>query len=156
MRHIRSFIATIILIALAVPSLAAVQWSTAVRNARLDAIETTIGASPIFRIYDGTIPADCAAAITGNTLAEITLGANWAGDASGGVKAWSGMPISDASANNTGVATHWRLLTSGGVCSAQGTVTATGEGGDLTLDNTTITQSEPFTITSWSWTEGGP
>ena len=42
-----------------------VQLSTAVRNARLDAIETAIGASAILRIRSGAVPANCAAADAG-------------------------------------------------------------------------------------------
>lgn len=45
------------------------QFSTAARNASLDAIETAIGASPILRIRSGAPPADCAAARTGTILA---------------------------------------------------------------------------------------
>lgn len=43
----------------------AVQYSTAVRNALLDAIETATGASAKLRIYTGSAPANCAAAATG-------------------------------------------------------------------------------------------
>ena len=51
----------------------AIKYSTAVRNAQLDAIETTIGVSPKLRILTGTAPANCAAAQTGTLLAELTL-----------------------------------------------------------------------------------
>jgi hypothetical protein len=34
----------------------------------------------------------------------------------------------------------------------EGTVTATGGGGDLTLDNTSITAGQTVTITSWTRT----
>jgi hypothetical protein len=36
----------------------------------------------------------------------------------------------------------------------QGTVTATGNGGDLTLDNVTISGGQTVTITGFSWTDG--
>jgi hypothetical protein len=36
----------------------------------------------------------------------------------------------------------------------QGTVTATGGGGDLTLDNTSINSGQTVNITSWSITDG--
>jgi hypothetical protein len=42
----------------------AVQLSTAVRNARLDVIESTIGTSAVLRIRSGSVPANCAAADT--------------------------------------------------------------------------------------------
>ena len=47
----------------------AVQLSIAVRNARLDTIESTIGTSAILRIRTGAAPADCATADSGTVLA---------------------------------------------------------------------------------------
>ena len=53
----------------------ALQYSVAVRNAQLDAVESTIGTAAVLKLYDLTAgaPADCAAAITGTVLATITL-----------------------------------------------------------------------------------
>jgi len=48
----------------------AVQLSVTARNARLDAIETAVGTSPILRIRTGAAPANCAAADAGTVLAE--------------------------------------------------------------------------------------
>lgn len=50
-----------------------IQLSTDVRNARLDVIESTIGASPTLEIRDGAPPANCAAADSGTVLATLTL-----------------------------------------------------------------------------------
>ena len=36
----------------------------------------------------------------------------------------------------------------------QGTVTATGGGGDLEVQNTSFVAGQPISITSYSWTEG--
>ena len=132
----------------------AVQLSVAVRNARVDQIETTIGASAILRIRTGAAPANCAAADTGTILAEMTLPVSWMANASGGTAALSGT-WQDASANNTGTAAHFRIYDStGATCGLQGTVTATGGGGDLTLDNTSIASGQQVTITSFSITDG--
>ena len=61
----------------------------------------------------------------------------------------------DAVESTTGTAGHFRLLDSGGTtCHAQGTVTATGGGGDLTLDNTSIASGQSVTITSFTLTAG--
>ncbi len=55
----------------------------------------------------------------------------------------------------TGTAAHWRLYASDGTtCHAQGSVTATGGGGDLTVDSTSFVSGQPFTITGWTFTEG--
>ena len=87
-------------------------------------------------------------------LAEMTLPSDWMAAASSGSKALSGT-WQDASANATGTAGHFRLYDSGGTtCHAQGTVTATGGGGDLTLDNTSIASGQSVTITSFTITAG--
>lgn len=131
----------------------AVQLSTAVRNARLDAIETVIGASAVLKIRSGGVPANCAASDTGTVLATLNLPADWMAAASGGSKAKSGA-WEDASADNTGTAAHFRLYASDGTtCHLQGTVTATGGGGDLTVDNTSFASAQPFTISSFSLTD---
>ena len=132
----------------------ALQYSVAVRNAQLDAVESTTGTAAILRIYSGAAPANCAAAASGTLLAEMTLPSDWMAAASSGNKALSGT-WQDASANATGTAGHFRLLDSGGTtCHAQGTVTATGGGGDLTLDNTSIASGQSVTIASFTITAG--
>lgn len=132
----------------------ALQYSVTVRNAQLDAVETTVGAAPLLRIYSGSAPANCAAAASGTLLAEATLPSDWMAAASSGSKALSGT-WQDASANATGTAGHWRLYDSSGTtCHAQGTVTATGGGGDMTLDNTSIASAQSITITSFTITAG--
>ena len=125
-----------------------------VRNAQLDAVETTVGTAPLLRIYSGSAPANCAAAASGTLLAEATLPSDWMAAANSGSKALSGT-WQDASANATGTAGHWRLYDSGGTtCHAQGTVTATGGGGDMTLDSTSIASGQSVTITSFTITAG--
>lgn len=131
----------------------AIQLSTAVRNARLDAIETAIGTSAIMEIRSGSVPATCATANSGTVLATISLGSDWLAAASAGAKAKSGT-WSDASADATGTAGHFRIFASDGTtCGLQGTVTATGGGGDLTLDNTSIASGQAVTISSFTLTD---
>jgi hypothetical protein len=132
----------------------ALQFSVAVRNARLDAVETTIGTSAVLKIRSGAMPVNCAAADAGTVLATITLAADWMAAASAGAKAMSGLPVSDSSADNTGTAAHFRLYASDGTtCHMQGTITATGGGGDMTLDNVSLAATQQFTLTSFSLTE---
>lgn len=131
----------------------ALQFSTSVRNAMLDAIETAIGTAAIIKIRTGSPPADCATADSGTVLASITLASDWAAAASGGAKAWSGLPVTDSSADNTGTAGHYRLYASDGTtCHSQGTITITAGGGDMTVDNTSFVAGQQFNITAWSWT----
>lgn len=132
------------------------QYSVSVRNAKLDSIETTIGTTPIMRIRTGAPPATCATADSGTVLATLTLPFDWMANASGGSKAKAGT-WQDASADGTGTAGHWRLYDASGVtCHMQGTVTATGGGGDMTVDSTSFTASQSFTVTTFSLTDGNP
>ncbi len=132
----------------------AIQLSTAVRNARLDAIETTVGTSAIIRIRTGAAPANCGTADSGTILAELTLPSDWMANASGGTKALAGS-WQDLSANNTGTAAHFRLYDSAGTtCHMQGTVTATGGGGDMEVSSTSFTAGQSFTINTFTLTDG--
>ena len=131
----------------------AIQLSTTVRNARLDAIETAIGASAIMKIRTGAQPATCATADAGTVLATLSLPSDWMAAASGGVKAKSGT-WKDTSADATGTAAHYRIYaTDGTTCHIQGTVTATGGGGDMTVDNTSFATGQSFTINTFDFTE---
>lgn len=133
-----------------------VQLSTAVRNARLDSIETTIGTSAVLKIRTGAQPADCGTADSGTVLATMNLPSDYLAAASGGTKAKSGT-WSDTSADAAGTAGHFRIYDSGGtVCGLQGSVTATGGGGDMTLDNIVIALLQLITITGFTLTDGNP
>lgn len=130
------------------------QFSTTLRNAMLDQLETTVGTTPILKIRTGSAPANCAASDSGSVLASITLPSDWMADASSGSKSKSGTWSTTAS--GTGTAGHWRLYASDGTtCHAQGTCTATGGGGDLELDNTSIATSQTVTISTFSLTAPG-
>jgi len=133
----------------------AMQFSTVVRNARLDAIETAVGASAIIKIRTGAAPANCGAADSGTVLATLNLPSDWMAAAAAGSKAKSGA-WEDSSADGAGNAAHFRLYASdGATCHAQGSVTATGGGGDLTVDNIVFAVGQAFSITSFTLTEGG-
>ena len=130
----------------------ALQYSTAVRNAELDALETAIGTAAVLKIRTGAAPANVATADSGTVLATMTLPSDWLAAASSGSKAKSGT-WQDTSADATGTAGHFRIYASDGTTAhIQGTVTATGGGGDLTLDNTSIASGQAITISSFSIT----
>lgn len=130
----------------------AIQFSTTVRNAMLDAFETTVSTSPTLTIRSGAAPADCATANSGTVLATCTLPSDWMAAASSGSKAKSGT-WEDTSADATGTAAHFRIH-QGATCHMQGTVTATGGGGDMTVDNTSFATGQAFTITTFTLTAG--
>jgi len=132
-----------------------IQLSTAVRNAKLDAVESTIGASAIMKIFDsgGSPPANCAAADVGTVLATINLPADWMAAAASGAKAKSGT-WEDTSADNAGDADYFRIYDNGETaCGMQGSAGDLGTE-DLVLDNATIAAGQQITVTGFTWTEG--
>jgi len=133
------------------------QLSTIVRNAALDAIQygantgqtTGIGASAKMMFFTGAVPANCAAANTGTKLAEFDLASNWMANAASGAKSLSSTPLS-AAAIAAGTLGYFRAFASDGVtCHVQGIVTATGGGGDLTVDNTVVANGQTINITGF-------
>ena len=129
----------------------ALQFSTTVRNARLDAIETAVGVSAVLKIRTGAAPADCATADSGTVLATLSLPSDWMAGASGGSKAKSGT-WQDASADATGTAAHFRLYASDGTtCHMQGTVGTSGA--DMIVDNTSLAAGQSFTINTFTINE---
>jgi hypothetical protein len=134
-----------------------VKFSTGVRNARLDQIETTIGTSPKLQIFSGAAPANCAAADSGTLLCEITLPADYLAAAASGSKAksgtWSGTGHANAGAGTN--AGHFRIKDSAGTtCHVQGTISGVGGGGDMELDNVSIAQNQTVTVNTFTLTDG--
>lgn len=132
----------------------ALQFSTGVRNGMLDAIEVATGTGAVLKIRTGAAPANCGTADSGTVLATITLASDWAAAASGGTKAWSSLPVTDSSADNSGTAAHFRLYASDGTtCHVQGTYGTSGT--DIVGDSTSFTAGQAFNITAWTWTAPG-
>ncbi len=132
----------------------ALQFSVAVRNARLDIIESTIGTDPVLKIRTGAVPATCATADAGTVLATLTLPTDWMTAAAAGAKAKNGT-WEDTSADATGTALHFRIYESTATtCHIQGTVTITGGGGNMTVDNTSFAAGQDFLITGFTLTDG--
>jgi hypothetical protein len=117
-------------------------------------MEDTVGTSAVLKIRTGAPPASCATADSGTVLATLSLPSDWMAAASGGTKAKSGT-WEDTGADDTGTAGHFRLYASDGTtCHGQGTVTGTGGGGDMELDNINIASGQAVSITSFTLTAG--
>ena len=130
----------------------ALTYSAAIKNARLDAVESTIGASPTLRIRSGAAPATVATASSGTVLASCTLPSDWMAAASGGSKAKAGT-WEDTSADASGTAGHFEIVASDGTTvGMRGSVTVTGGGGDMTLDSVSFTAGQSFSVTSFTLT----
>lgn len=131
----------------------AIQLSVTARNDRLDAFEVTTGTAPKLRIMSGAAPANCAAADSGTLLCEISLPSDWMAAAAAGSKAKSGtwQGTGDAGAGAGTNAGHFRIKdTAGTNTHMQGTVTATGGGGDMTVDNISIASGQTVTVTAFT------
>lgn len=115
------------------------------RNAMLNAIADLADGGTL-TVRTGIAPGAGAVA-TGTVLATITLPTPAFGAAATTV-AKSGT-WEDASADATGTAAHFRIVCVGGAI-VEGTVTATGGGGDMQLSSTSLAAGNPFTVTAFS------
>jgi hypothetical protein len=131
----------------------AFQFSDPARNGIVNAIATAGGSAPTLEIRSGTVPANCAAAASGTVLVTMTLPGTWMNGGSGGVATLAGV-WQDLLADVAGTAGHFRIR-QGATTHIQGTVTATGGGGDMTLDNPAISLNQQVTVTSFTLTAGG-
>ena len=124
----------------------AITVNTTHRNTMLDGIDATYNSATL-TVRSGAAPGAGSAA-AGTVLATVTLPADAFAAASGGTKAKAGT-WSDASADATGTAAHFRAVATGGEI-FEGTVTVTGGGGDLQLASVALVAGVPFTITSFN------
>lgn len=130
-----------------------IQFSVTVQNAMLDAIETAIGTSAVMRIRSGAPPAACSTADSGTVLMSYSLASDWASAASSGDKSLSSLPLS-GTASGTGTAAHFRVYASNGTtCHIQGTVATAG--GDMTIDNASISTGQTINVTTWTLSAPG-
>ncbi len=127
----------------------AIGMVTTLRNARLDAITTFVGASGKLRIYNGTQPATGGAITT--LLAELTLNATFAPGASNGVLTLNAI-TQDSSADATGTATWARIFKSDGTTICLDCTVGTS-GADINLNTTSIVAGAAVSVTSATITE---
>ena len=127
----------------------ALGYNVTLRNNKLDEITSLAGTSALLRIYDGTQPATGGTATT--LLAELTCNATaFAAAASGGVLTLNAI-TDDSSANATGTATWFRIVSSGATHIMDGTVSTSGA--DLNLNSTSITSGGTVSVTSFTITD---
>ena len=130
----------------------ALGFATTLRTARASqivaAIDAGAGAGKL-RLYNGTRPATGGAVTT--LLAELTF-SDPCGTVTNGVLTFNSI-TSDASADNTGTATWFRIVDSTGAFVLDGTITVTGGGGDITMTSTSIQAGVTVDATSLVFTE---
>lgn len=120
-----------------------------------DSVADQIGGGTLV-IYAGAAPPGPNEAPSGNTvLATFTFSAAGAqGTPASGSMNLSFVALTVA-ASGTGTATFYRVINSSGTALIQGSITATGGGGDWQLSSTAITANDNITITgtpTMSWT----
>lgn len=131
----------------------ATRLATATRNAIADAavdlIDGGTGAGTV-KIYSGAQPASANDAASGTLLATFTLADPAFGAAAAGVA--TANAVADTTGAADGTAGWFRAETSTPGTVLDGSVTATGGGGDMELNTVTISTGVTVSLTSWTVT----
>lgn len=135
----------------------AITLSTTLRNNQADQVEATIGTSAKLKFRTGAPPSNVGAASTGTVLATLDLPSDWLTAAAAGAVGkngtWSGVGAAAAGAG-TDIG-HFEITASNGTTvGIRGTVTATGGGGDMTVDNINLAENQPISVSSFTYTRG--
>lgn len=121
-------------------------------DAIVDSLDTGTGPAHLL-IYSGTVPTNADDAIGAQVLlADLTMSATAFGassDLNPGARATAAAITDDSSANATGTASFFRLVRGAAtIGTVQGAVTATGGGGQLELNTTSIVSGALVQVTS--------
>ena len=119
--------------------------ATAIANGSVADVIALVGASAVFKIYAGAVPASCELA-PGALLARIALPAVWLSIAGQKVGTWL-----ETSGDGTGTATYFRVYdATEATCGLQGLV-----GTELLLDSPDLVAGADFCVTRFSLTGTG-
>lgn len=119
------------------------------------------GGTARINIYSGAQPATAATAASGTLLGTLTPGSDAMAAPSANSVAFNAI-AADSSADATGTAGCYRVYLTGDTAPGSagnatdrrmdGNITATGGGGDMTLDSVSVVLSAPINITSFTIT----
>jgi hypothetical protein len=109
----------------------------------------TAAAGGAIKFFSGTVTANCAAADPTGPLASGTLPTPALTSASGVATKAGSWTLTGSAA---GTAASFRVYDSTTVCRMQGTVTASGAGGDMTVDNPVIASLQVVTVVTFAIT----
>lgn len=134
--------------------------STKIKNDTITARIALFAQNDILEVKTGSPPA-ANSAPTGTVLATVVLPATPWGTVASGAVSKSGT-WADTAADATGTAAHFVLRQASDAGTTNdgtkpritGSVTVTGSGGDMTVDNTSFATGQNFTITSLTITQG--
>lgn len=130
--------------------------STSVRDAMVNAARLLVDAGSAagkIRVYTGAQPASVATAASGTLLVDIPFADPSFGASAIGSAAADVTPVLTALAVASGTAGWFRILDSDNNALIDGSVTATGGGGDLTMSTTTVTSGLSVSVTALMLTE---
>lgn len=120
------------------------------RHVFLDQVDTSVGASGLLRVYDGTQPTNVATALGAQVkLAELPLSATAFGAAAAGVLTANAI-TNDASADATGTAAWGTLTTSAGVRIVDFSVGTSGA--DLNFNSVAFQAGAQVSVSSFTIT----
>ena len=126
-----------------------VQYSIAVRNAKLAAFMEAVGPFAVLRIYEGTMPLTTGDPDAAVLIASLDLPEVYMDEPDTGIVDKLGSWHTDAALAD-GTASYFRVWESTATtCHMQGTITELGLDGDLQLDNTDFNAGQAFTISAW-------
>ena len=122
----------------------ALTHATSVRNTLAESISTAVDAGT----GNGVIEVqDSGGAVLGTVTFQAPA---FAAATSGAIDA--NTPLTDETNATSGTAAQFKVKDSDGNLVYDGTITQTGNGGDLELDNTSITSGATISISSWTYT----
>jgi len=133
----------------------AITNSPAQKQRTMDSIGSGYNTTGIIRVYTGTKPATADLLPSGTLLGTLTFAATAFGASTTGGVITANAIAGDTSADATGIAGWFRILLSADANTnnntdrrIDGTITQAGGGGDMILDNTSVTLNGTISITS--------
>ncbi len=125
--------------------------STAARNASVDARTALVNGGSLKIKQTSTVLATIPLEATAFEAAGTSVaGSARALGADGVAVVSAGNPLTDASADATGTANAYDVCNSGGTVIWSGVASASGGGGDLILDNASISITQEVKVTAWT------
>ncbi len=128
------------------------QFAVALRNDILSAIAARVGVASQLKMFTGAPPADAAAIDFGTVVATVEVPDTPFNAPASGQMTKAGT-WEDPAADAAGTLGHFRIYEDAGTTVLfQGTITATGGGGDMEVDNTVVALGQTITINTLTLT----
>lgn len=130
----------------------ATRLGVSAQNASVAGITALLNGGTV-QIRTGSQPATVGTAATGTLLGTLTLSATAFGAPTSGTASANAI-TGDTSADASGTAGWFRAISSGATAIIDGTITASGGGGEMIISNVNVVAGGTLDISSWSITQG--